>query len=244
MLLLCSRLLLVTRKMLYCVFQSGCLLRDLNQLEQSIKLVKSGGGYQVRENAEKNRIITRGLLLIFTLIVLFSLSGCWGLMELDKRVLVSMVAIDRDEDGKIKLSVGLIDPRKVENKESTAIIIYTGTGETLHEASRNFISLTGKLLMWPYIKMIIIGPTIAKDDILSFLDYFNRKNEIQPNPYIFISNAPAEEIINLKTGLSNIPSVIVEDQIKNQDFLSYAPQVRLYCFGRIWRNDCHAYDQC
>lgn len=171
--------------------------------------------------------IARLAKLTMSLILLWIPTAC---IELNERTLVSAVGIDRKEDGKLRVTLGLIGTKKEGPDE---LAVYSVDGETLFEASRKFIEVIGNQLMWPYIKLIVIGPSVARYDVMPILDYFNRNNEIQPNPYVAFSKGPAEEILKLKPDLPQLPTLIMEQQLKNQTLLATAPQTQLYQFNEM-----------
>lgn len=186
----------------------------------------------MRANAERIRkpakIVLSGLLAACLLV----LSGCME-SELSEKVLVNMVGLDRTEGGNIKVTLGLISTRKIQLQKDEVVMTYSSEGETIFDAIRHFVQKTGYRPTWPYIKVLVIGPSIAQSDVTPILDFFNRNNEIQPNPYVVVSHVPASEIVNLKTDLTYYPAVIVEQQIEKQNLLSTTPQVKLYNFSEM-----------
>lgn len=179
---------------------------------------------------KRNNCSKRIILGILSLALMLVHTGCMP-TELNERSLVSMVGIDQSDDGKIKLTLGLIGTQK--SMANDRLTIYTTEGETLFDAGRRFIQIIGIHPLWPYIKVIVIGPSISKKDVVPVLDYFNRNNEIQPNPFIVFSEVSAEEIVNLKSHLPALPTLIVEQQIMNQSRLAFAPQVQLFQFNEM-----------
>lgn len=163
------------------------------------------------------------------MMLLFTLPGC-ALTELNERILVSMAGVDKLEDGTIRLTLGLIVPKK---QGGETITVYSSEGATIYDASRRFIQTVGNQLMWPYIKVIVIGSSIADDDVVPILDFFNRNNEIQPNPYVTVSRKSAEDIVRLRTDLPELTTLVVETQIINQELLGFSPRVKLYQFNEM-----------
>lgn len=163
--------------------------------------------------------------LLPPVLVLLLAAGCIP-TELNERSLVSMVGIDANKDHTVRLTLGII---ATHNKETPdAITVYSVDGETLFDASRKFIQIIGNQPLWPYIKVIVLGPSVSKKDIIPVLDFFNRNNEIQPNPYVILSKIPAEEIVRIQSLLPALNTVIVEQQLINQSRLSLAPRVQLF----------------
>lgn len=185
----------------------------------------------MKANGEKNKFLVIGLLLS---IVISLLSGCIH-SELDERLILSSLGIDRTEDNKVKITVSLIDTRSVNQQEAKGVKIYSSVGDTIFDAVRSTIIKLGKQPIWPYIKIVVLGPTVTQDNILPFLDFLNRNNEVQPNPFILISKVEAAKIIKTKPDFTTVPSTVIEKQLAQQN-TSYIPAIRLHQFTEMMLN--------
>lgn len=170
--------------------------------------------------------------LLASVLLLLSASGCMA-TELNERSIVSMVGIDREDNGDYTVTLGLIGSKKQGVQEQETVSIHAVQGETLYEAARKFILRTGNQLLWTYIKVIVLGPSTADTDMTILMDFFNRNNEIQPNPYIVYAQVPARDIMKMNMDAPTLPTHILERQIKNQSLLSTAPEVTLYQWNEM-----------
>ncbi|NMD68771.1 Ger(x)C family spore germination protein [Bacillus sp. DNRA2] len=182
----------------------------------------------MKENGEKNKSIL--IVLLFTIMTIL-LSGCFR-GELDERLILSSLGIDRTEDNKVKVTVSLIDTRSVDKQEAKGVKIYSSVGDTIFDAVRSTIIKLGKQPIWPYIKIVVLGPTVTQDNILPFLDFLNRNNEVQPNPFILISKVDAAEFIKAKPDFTTVPSTVIEKQLSQKN-TSYIPTIRLHQFTEM-----------
>lgn len=183
----------------------------------------------MKENGEKNKTI----LTILSLILLnFLLAGCMR-GELDERLILSSLGIDKTEDNKVKITVALIDTRSVNQQEAKGVQVYSSVGNTIFDAVRSTIIKLGKQPIWPYIKIVVLGPSVTKENVLPFLDFLNRNNEVQPNPYILVSKVEAAEIIKAKPDFTTVPSTVIEKQLSQQRYVSYIPAIRLHQFTEM-----------
>lgn len=186
----------------------------------------------MRASAERIRKPVKMILSGIVAVCLLLSTGCME-EELGEKVLVNMVGIDRNDAGKIKVTLGLISTRKIQLQKDEVVMIYSSEGETIFDAIRHLVQKTGFRPIWPYIRVLIVGPSISEKDVTPVLDFFTRNNEIQPNPYVVFTHLPASEIVNLKTDLEILPALIVEQQIDKQNLLSTTPQVKLYNFAEM-----------
>ena len=187
---------------------------------------------QVKEGVAKSRDLKMKISFLLFSVAIF-LSGCVEEVELDEKVIVAMVGVDRTEEGILKITMGLINTRSIEEKEEAAIEVYSTEGDSIFEAVRTSILKLGRQPQWPYIKVLIFGPAFSEVDIVPVMDFFNRNNEVQPNPYITFSHVPAEEIVKLNTELANVPAVVVEGQFKHQNLVGYTPNIELHQFTEM-----------
>lgn len=169
------------------------------------------------------------LKVLMLVAVLLLPSACTR--ELNERMMASMIGIDQKDDGTIRMTMGFVNTNK--QGDNDVMTVYATEGQTLFETARKFIQFVGKELLWPYIKVVVIGPSVAQNDVAPLLDFFNRNDQIQPNPYIVMSRTSAEEIVNLKMNLPTLLTLVVEEQLENQSLLAMAPQVKLYQFSEM-----------
>lgn len=182
----------------------------------------------------KNNRMVKGLLIILLFIGLITLAGCWSSRELNEQAFVIGAGIDLDEDGKIKVTVQLIQLKKVKKKEELATLVLASKGETLFEAIRKFIPLTGRKMLWSHLQMIVIGPTIAQKDITPILDFFIRDHEIRPTPSVIFSQVPTEKILTARSPLESITALGITKGLEAQNkSLSFAPRIQLYQFNQM-----------
>ena len=184
----------------------------------------------MKGNEEKNKSKIRQFFLL--LVVILLLSGCQR-VELSRQLIIAGVGIDVTDDDKVRFTMGLVDTTENPEKVATGVKVYSFEGETIYDAIRNSIVELGKQPIWPYIKIIVIGPSISKEDVTPYLDFFNRNNEVQPNPYIVFSEEEAEKIIKSKVNFSKIPAEIIEEQLNQQKLVSHLPMIKLHQFNEM-----------
>lgn len=184
----------------------------------------------MKESVEK---VKKVVLLVIIVTSTLMLSGCVEEVELDEKLIVALVGIDMVDTDKYRITMGLINTRSIEEKEARGVEFYSVEGYSIFEAVRSSILKLGKQPQWPYIKVIVFGPAFSEKEIVPVLDFFNRNNEVQPNPYITFSNVLAEEIVKLETKIANIPAVVVEGQFRLQNLVGYAPEIQLHQFTEM-----------
>lgn len=156
-----------------------------------------------------NRIFC--LVLLFVLPMLL-LTGCWDSVELNRRAIVSGVAIDKgdSEAERYKLSFQVIVAEEISGEKSRGIspvALYTGAGRTMFEALADASRQTARFLSLGHVRVLVISEAFAREGIKGLLDVLERESDTRLNSLIFISKGqPAREIMSTMTVFSKIPA--------------------------------------
>lgn len=177
--------------------------------------------------------IKRVVLILLTLLALVTISGCWNYVEVDDMSIVAGVAIDKNPaDGKILLTVELIDTKSGSKQMQAGYKTISLAGDTMFDIVRNMISLTGKKLFWSHAKAIIISEEVARrDGVIRFIDWYTRDTETRADVFIFVSKEKtAREILNLKSTLESVTSFEVAEMMRDEKYVNTAPSVEIWDF--------------
>lgn len=154
----------------------------------------------------------RACCLILLLMLQALLSGCWDSVELNRRAIVSGVAIDRgdSEAERYRLSFQVIVAEEISGEKSRGIspvAVYTGTGRTMFEALADASRQTARFLSLGHIRVLVISEAFAREGIKDILDVLERESDARLNSLIFISKGqPAHELMTTMTVFSKIPA--------------------------------------
>lgn len=176
---------------------------------------------------KKIKIILLAFLILTNTIVF---TGCWNYREIDELSIVAGVAIDKGEEGQIKMTVEIvqISSGKESNTKSKILSI---EGKTIFDAARNMIALSGERLYWPHAKVIIISKEIASEGLTKVIDWYTRDSETRDEVYILISKAEsAHKILSESDSAGKIICFKLNDMINNQKSLSKAPMINIMDF--------------
>lgn len=168
------------------------------------------------------------ICLFLTLFLFLYLCGCWNYRLVEDLSIVSGVAIDRGSDKNYELTIEISEAKSGTERNVDSRIIQT-SGDTIFDASRNGISLIGKKLYWSHTQAIIISEEIAKEELLSVIDWFSRDAETRTDVNIFVAKGmPAKEILLIENPTGNILSSTLELIIENETNLSKALQTQTW----------------
>lgn len=158
------------------------------------------------------------------------LTGCWNYREIEQLAIIAGVAIDKNEEGQIKLTLEVVN---ISTDGQTAFepVYVEISGESFFDASRRGITLQGKRLYWSHAKVVIVSEEIAREDIIKYLDFLFRDAEAREDIWLLISQEKtAAEIIKAKGQAKPIISFEIDDTMRSQRSVSRFPFIELYEF--------------
>ena len=150
------------------------------------------------------------------------LGGCWNSRELDTLAIVMGVGIDQSKKSadKVQVTAQIVKPGEMGLEKSggraggDAFWNLEGIGDTVFGAIMDLSSKSSRELFFPHNKMIIFGRDIAEKGVLDYVDYFARDPGNRNTVYILVSDKTAEEVLNVKPELEQIPADTISEMVK------------------------------
>jgi len=170
-------------------------------------------------------------LIALMIICTCFLTGCWNYREIEQLAIVSGVAIDKNGEDKVLVTIETVSVQQ-DQKQSTLKPVYIqSVGITFFGAIRSMIAVEGKRLYWSHAKVAIISEEIAKEGISSVLDFISRDAEVREDMWVLLSREKsAREIFNSKPEFESILSFQIDNTMRAQESVSRYPAVELYEF--------------
>ena len=158
------------------------------------------------------------ILIITTLIISVTLTGCGGYEELNNLSIVTAVAFDKTDDG-YELSFLIANSPKAQtsSKEGEAkTTVYTGKGKTIAEASKDIEQIVPKQVYLGHINVVVISEDIAKDGFLKIADWLLRNPQTRKKFYLLqAKNEKAKNILKIVSPLESFPSQSIATLIES-----------------------------
>lgn len=147
--------------------------------------------------------------VLFSLLLLFLLTGCFNYNELNEYAIVTNMAIDYRKNNYF---VTLLVSNDNENKN----IFYTGKGKTVYEAIKDIDFIAPKKIYMGHLSTVIISEESAKKGLYKSLEIFLDNPQLSKNFYIALAkNSSAEKILKANTPLANYPSQYIMKNIES-----------------------------
>lgn len=158
------------------------------------------------------RLCRRVTVTVLLCIVLLTLSGCWDSVELNRRAVVSGIAIDRgpSEAEKYVLSFQVVVSEEISGKNSrgtSPVAVYTGSGRSMFEALAKASRQTARFLSLGHVRVIVISEAFGREGIRNIMDILERESETRLTSLMFISKGQtAKDSMTTMTVFSKIPA--------------------------------------
>ena len=135
-------------------------------------------------------------LIIFLIIVLVFPISLSNQVKLNMRVIVTGIAIDKNED-EYEVTAQIINasPGTESPGQSAEINFLTDTGETISKAISNLMYRTGKVSAFSHTSFVILGEDVLEEDATKCLDIFARDKIIKNSALLLFANGKAKDEI-------------------------------------------------
>ena len=138
----------------------------------------------------------RFIILLFLIFNMFFIAGCFNIEQLDDKMIIHGVGIDRVENT-FELTIQQFSVTGSNEKEEGAQVVKT-KGNSLMDAFSDLSLQTGKTPMFSQNLVLAIGEETAYNGINDILDFFVRYYESRPTVKIIIVKGKAESVLSFK----------------------------------------------
>lgn len=163
--------------------------------------------------------------LVFVLLGMLLLVGCWSRREIEELALVMAAAADAEGDNNVRLSVFIVNPREIGggqpsgaggggNTNKVPGEIVSTTGGDFTEAARRIEEQIPRRLFWAHNRVIIVGDKLARRG-LTWLDWFSRDRQMRLNTPVILAPGEAREVLDLPPGVELVPGEIISGILNN-----------------------------
>lgn len=174
-------------------------------------------------------------LIIFCF--LLTLSGCWDLEEVDRRVFATSIGIDLDLKMPDQVELSLQEPQSQKmlppgakaGESGKKFITISTSAETVLGAFNDLQTKTNGELVIQQNKSIIMGEQAARLDVTPLLDWLLRSPSAPPQALVFIARGRAKDILTFEPAQENLPGL---------DFVQTAQSITKYdrtYFIPLWK---------
>ncbi|NLY74692.1 MAG: Ger(x)C family spore germination protein [Firmicutes bacterium] len=155
--------------------------------------------------------------LIFSLMLL-CLSGCWDVIPIEDRAQVLVIGVDRNE-GRIRLSAQIPTIKNLiqtvspfTDRKKPIFKPFVVEGKSLIETMQRLEDRIFQSMVVGNVKLIIISPQAAEDDLLNILTIFLRQPTLSYQTLVMCSENSAAEIVRFEAPFELQPGLMIGKQ--------------------------------
>lgn len=183
--------------------------------------------------------LKRIVIILLTLSLIFT-SGCWDMVEIERRAFVGAVAIDlidkneeneekketspycEDKPRRIRVTFGLNNPSKIMEGGEGGAVILTVDAANLPDAMEELGGRISRLPLYGHTRLLIFSEKLLKDRqiFMELVDEFERKAILNQQMRIAAFKGDPEDITKIDTKLENLPSAYIYGIMENSKVLS------------------------
>jgi|GEM_PF-735593 len=183
--------------------------------------------------------MNKGLSLIKALLIwsllLPVLSGCWDVVDIEKRELLTGLALDLTENSRVLLTAQIPVPRLIlpsSEDPSSDQNFYTLSvqGATTLEAFNKFKSKTSGQIDTIKTNILIIGEKIAARGVKPYLDTIGRMPKFPVNSHLLLSRGEPGSLLQKEVASKTLPTFYLRDFLNLMNKRETVHPVKLWNF--------------
>lgn len=189
--------------------------------------------------------MSRKVALLFLMIILVGLTGgCWSRKELSEMAIILGAGIDREPDGKVRLTLQIARPATFgapEGGEGSGggtmvgtVWVVSSTGETVFDTQRNLSLQVSRRLYWGHNIILIFGESAARRGVREVTNFFSRSPQPRETMWVGVARGEAEEVLTSHSALekTSVQSLGFLVRMRTGLFVEYKDFIRdLACPG-------------
>lgn len=144
------------------------------------------------------------------------LSGCWDRIEINDVAFVHAIAIDREDNGSLRLTylIPLSDKPggdKASGGGAESFMLETQTANTIREADKIVQKRLSRNLNYTHRRIIVLGEDLAREGIRKTFDYYSRFWENRMTGYVVVAKGKASDLLMAKPKLEVFSSEAIRE---------------------------------
>lgn len=151
------------------------------------------------------------LFILFLLLFVTILTGCWSHRELNELGIVVGMGMDKI-DNEYEVSVQIVDPGNVSSKKggttiAAPVTLHSAKGRTVAEAVRRLTGETSRKPYYAHVRIFLLSEEVARGGIRDIMDFISRDHEFRTDFYIAVAKGvPAKQLLSVMSHLEKIPA--------------------------------------
>nr|WP_243426294.1 Ger(x)C family spore germination protein [Caldicoprobacter guelmensis] len=177
------------------------------------------------------------------------MTGCWDNVDLIDINIVTALGIDKSEDGKIIVTVQVIEPAALQSTSSSQgkggmaqpkpVFVKSYKGETISDALISMKAVVDKRLFLSTLQVIILGEKLCREGINEALDFLHRDYQVEYLADVLVARGCSpEDILKIQPEMDAIPAMYIKGTIENTKLRAKVKRTMLIELFKDVKNKC------
>lgn len=188
----------------------------------------------------RNRIKHRIVIIIALILSLLFFSNDFSLIDIEKTAIIVALGIDKvDDDIEITAQIGV--PQATDQALVNNDTLISAKGKTVMNAIENLSRNSGWFPKLAFCNVIIIGKTLAFDDVSAITDNLLASEHFQNSALVSVCDGNAKNFLSTPTPLDSISSFAIQKVLIENGGASSAVMdatIKSFCESNHGRNAC------
>jgi spore germination protein KC len=180
--------------------------------------------------------------IIPLLLIVLLLTGCRNSSDINERVIVQGIGIDRGSTKKYLVTVQALNKDTYSGIGGTKVpenLVenYFLEGDSVAEALAVLPQRAGKKPLYTHTRIVVIGNDTAKDGLNDIIDFFARDSSCSARMFLAVCDGEASRLLSDTEDKESIPSVEMENAVKSSRMSLNTLSVHIYEFLKMFREE-------
>lgn len=144
------------------------------------------------------------------------LTGCWSRIEVNDLAVVGVVAMDREPDGNLRLSLQIVLPTRIPRPSGgsdgggsggggRAVHVVSASARTILDAARKLQLQMPRRLFWAHAAVFLVGERLAATGLQPVEDFLTRYREIRPHAVLLVVRGDPLDLLRVTPAVERMP---------------------------------------
>lgn len=160
------------------------------------------------------------IFLIVTIAIM--LIGCWDMQEIDRRIFVGIIGIDKSPEKAYDVHFSCPVVREIAGGEggggggkTKPVMLVSSIAKTVNDAARNVALRLSRNLFFEHTRAVVIGEEVARDDLKPILNTFIRQPEFNRRSRIAIAKGTSKKVLEVEPWVEKLKAFYIETIFRN-----------------------------
>ncbi|WP_139997484.1 Ger(x)C family spore germination protein [Paenibacillus paridis] len=154
------------------------------------------------------------VILLFTVIAMFGMTGCWSRVELNDVAIVTATALDLADRNKIQVSIQVLRINMNNASGGNATVLFSEEGESILDAYRIIQKKIPRHLNFAHNRVIIVGDKLARSGMSDVIEFFSRYRDARGNSYLLATKGKAADLLKIGPSFEKFTAEEIREEQK------------------------------